>query len=293
MKKRTGTRPSESGASFPPDAGAMDGISTTTLTAVDDVVELVSAIAWPSVVVFAIGVAVTDRGRRVLRPILRRVRKVAGPGGFALELSEDAAAVTKADVEGAVREFSSALRDEFDRLAYAEDVRNRLGAAITRGLAGHQMPHGHGYRATVHVRDALYGDALYQLVDYWPGGGGAGRRFSTRFGILGRAWRLEESQYEDEVPTAPEDLISQWGMSREQAEVAARGRRSFVCVMLRHHSSLVGILYLDAMVGHAFPENIVRRLDESPLVADLAAAVGRVHGGIASRGPGLKVLQSD
>ena len=50
-----------------------------------------------------------------------------------------------------------------------------------------------GYRATVHIPDVLFSDTLYQLLDYWPKGKGGGRRFSARFGILGLAWRLEES----------------------------------------------------------------------------------------------------
>lgn len=259
----------------------------------NDFIELVRVIAWPLVVLIIIAVAVSDRGRRLLRPILRRIRKVTGPGGFALELSEDAAAATKADVEGALREYSIALRDEFDRIAYAEDVRNRVSGAITHTLLAEQLAKGHDYRVTVHVRDALYRDALYQLIDYWPGGGGADRRFSTRFGILGRAWRLNKSLYEKDVPTASESLICEWGMTEEQAEVAARGRRSFVCVMLRHEGSLVGVLYMDAKVKAAFPSDIVERLDASPLLAEVAAAVGRVHARIAGRGPALKLLEND
>jgi hypothetical protein len=260
---------------------------------VNELTEFVSVVAWPFVVVFAIGVAVTDRGRRLLRPILRRVRKVTGPGGFALELSEEAAAATKADVEGAIREYSVALNEEFDRIAYAEDVRSRVSTSITQVLSGHQLREGNDYRVTVHVRDALYRDALYQLIDYWPDGVGAGRHFSTRFGILGRAWRLERSLYEGDVPTNPEALICEWGMTAEQAERAARGRRSFACVVLRHQGSLVGILYIDAKTEKAFPEDFTERLEASPLFAEVAAAVGRVHARIAGRGPALKLLATD
>lgn len=259
----------------------------------NELIEFVRVVAWPSVVLVAIAVAVSDSGRRLLRPILRRVRKVTGPAGFALELSEEAAAATKADVEGVIREYSLALYDEFDRIAYAEDVRRRVSTSIARSLAGYQLPDGHRYRVTVHVRDALYRDALYQLVDYWPDGGGAGRRFSTRFGILGRAWRLERSLYETDVPTSSEALICEWGMTAEQAERAARGRRSFACVVLRYEGSLVGVLYIDAIVPAAFPHDILKRLETSPLVAEVAAAVGRVHSRIAGRGPALRLLETD
>lgn len=259
----------------------------------DQISDLITGLAWPAVVLIAVVLAFTNRGQRLLRPVLRRIRTIAGPGGFALELTAEAAAATKADVEGAIAEFSSALRDEFDRLAYAEDVRHRLRATVNAVLEDHDLPDGHEYRATVHVRDALYGDALYQLVDYTPGGGGAGRRFSTRFGMLGRSWRLERSDYQDDVPTTTEQLISKWGMTQEQAEVAARGRRSFVCGLLRHEGGLVGILYMDAKPARAFPADIPDRLDASPLAEQLAAAVARVHESIASRGPGVSLLQND
>jgi hypothetical protein len=260
------------------------------VAAFSEFIDLAAVLVWPLVVVFALLVAITDRGRRLLRPILRRIRKVTGPGGFALELSVEAAAATKADVEGAIRDFSVALRDEFERLAYAEDVRNRLAATVQDALSGHELPAGHDYRATVHVRDALYVDALYQLVDYWPGGTGAGRRYSTRFGMLGRAWRLGTSEYEDDIPTTAEDLIKGWGMTQEQAERAGRDRRSFVCGILQHGGSLVGVLYLDAKRERAFPTDIVDRLDNSQLSSELASAVARVHERIASRGPGIELL---
>lgn len=256
-----------------------------------EVTRLIDVLAWPAVVVFAVAVAASDRGRRLLRPVLRRIRKVAGPGGFALELSEEAAAATKADVEGAIRDFSGALQDEFDRLAYAEDVRNRLSAAVRDLLDGHDLPDGHDYRATVHIRDALYADALYQLVDYWPRGRGAGRRFPERSGMLGKAWRLERSIYAPNVPTEREKLIAEWGMTSDEADEAARGRQSFACAVLRHGGSLVGVLYMDAKCKNAFPSDIDKQMDASQLVAAVAAAVGRVREAIAARGPGLSLLQ--
>lgn len=257
-----------------------------------DFVDFVSVIAWPLVVLIAIGVAVSDRGRLLLRPLLRRVRKIAG-GGFTLELSEEAAAATKSDVEGAIREYSVKLRDEFDRLAHVEDVRNRMAGAVEAALDGHKMPDDADLRATVHIQDALYTQVLYQLVSYWPGGRGADRRYSTRFGILGRAWRLEESHYEPEVPTEPSKLIKEWGMTREQARQQARGRSSFVCILLRHGGSLVGILYIDALPPKAFPADIVGRIENSPEAEALAAAVGRVRHQVSRLGPGLTLLESD
>jgi hypothetical protein len=73
-------------------------------------------------------------GRLLLRPILRRLRKINAPGGWGIELSEDAAAETKADVEGAIKAYEPVLDFEFDRLAYAEGIKNRLETAVRRFL---------------------------------------------------------------------------------------------------------------------------------------------------------------
>jgi hypothetical protein len=255
-----------------------------------DVVDLVSVVVWPLVVLIAIAVAVSKPGQRLLRPVLRRLRKISG-GGFAVELSPEAAAATKADVEGAIGAFATPLGDEFERLAYFEGVRDHLIRALDDIFKGVERPT--GYRATVHVKDALYVDALYQLLDYWPMGGGSGRRYSIRFGLLGRSWRLGQTQYEKQVPVAARDLVTEWGMTREQAAQAGEGRRSFFCGTLFYDRLLVGAVYMDAKEAEAFPEDIVKRFDNSDNALLLARAVGCLREEIASRGPGIRLLQSD
>jgi hypothetical protein len=251
-----------------------------------DISDLLRAVAWPLVALIALLVATSNRGRRLIRPILRRVRKVAGPGGWAIELSEEAAAITKRDVQGALNEYASALNAELSRLAHAERVRDRMIAAVEELLDTQPAD----LRATVHIQDALYVSALYQLVDYWPRGRGSGRRFSARFGILGRAWRLEQSQHNGDIEVS--ELIERWGMTQEEAADAARGRKSFVCILLRHEQTRVGVLYMDAPRAGAFSDGI-ERVAESPAVSALAASVDRVWKEIAKRGPGLELLEND
>jgi transcriptional regulator with GAF, ATPase, and Fis domain len=143
------------------------------------------------------------------------------------------------------------------------------------------------------VEDALVKNALYQLADYWPAGKGAGRRFSVRFGILGRAWRLGRSLYEDDVPIDEDKLIEQWGMTRAQARSAASGKRSFVCVMLSHGGQNVGVLFMDAMPANAFQSDILDRFHADASMTQLAAAVGQVRQRIGRLGPGIKLLDDD
>jgi hypothetical protein len=228
----------------------------------------------------------------LLRPVLRRVQKISG-GGFALELSPEAAAATKADVEGAIAEFKVPLRDEFDRLAYLHNVKEHLEHTVDELQQGQSVPEEGDFRATVHVGDALFRDGLYQLVDYWPRGDGAGRRFSTRFGMLGRAWRLGESLYRPDVTLSQEELVADWGMTREQAKRIGRHRQSIFCGALRYKDALVGMLYMDAKVECAFASDIRERFEASEKAKNLAAAIGNVRTDIADRGPAIKILETD
>ena len=50
----------------------------------------------------------------------------------------------------------------------------------------HALP---SYRATVHIEDFLFQTFLQQLFNYYPAGGRAGRAFSVRYGVIGKAWR--------------------------------------------------------------------------------------------------------
>lgn len=262
------------------------------LMGTSDFVQLVSDLAWPTAAVLILLILITQRGRLLLRPILRRLRKIDVPGGWGIELSEDAAAETKADVEGAIKSYEPVLDLEFDRLAYAEGVKSRLESTVLQALSDDDRGAA-GFRATVHIEDALLRNALYQLVSYWPSGGGAGRRFSVRFGMLGRTWRLGRSLYAADVPVGEDALILEWGMTRAHATTAAAGRRSFVSVLLHHEGQAVGILFMDAVPDHAFSDAVVQNIDQHPRTAELAAAVGRIRTATAAKGPSVKLLADD
>jgi len=257
-----------------------------------DWVTLVNGVAWPIGAVVLLLILTSQRGRLLVRPLLRRLHSLGLPGGWSVELSEDAAAETKADVEGALSAYRPRLDTEFARLAHSEGVRNRLATTLETVLSKQERAAA-GFRATVHIEDALVRNALYQLVDYWPRGSGAGRRFSVRFGALGRAWRLGASIYERDVPTDDETLITQWGMTREQAQRAATGKRSFVCVLLEHEGEPVGVVFIDAEPANAFQPDVVERFATAEQTRELAAAVGRVRHRTGRLGPGVKLLDDD
>lgn len=255
--------------------------------------EALDILIWPVVAVVLLLILTTQRGRLLLRPLLRRLRKLNLPGGWALELSEDAAAETYADVHSAISSYAPVLDAELTRLAHAEGVSKHLGSVVERALEASERE-ASGFRATVHIEDALVKAALYQLVDYYPRPEkAAGRRFSMRFGMLGRTWRLGRSEVVQEVPVDPEDLIKEWGMTLAQARTAAQGKQSFLCILLWFENQPVGLLYMDASTTRAFSEETKERLDRHDATLDLARAVGEVHKAISRKGPGLTLLVDD
>lgn len=137
-------------------------------------------------------------------------------------------------------------------------------------------------RSTIHVQDLLFEDALYQLLDYYPSqGSGRGRSFSSRRGIIGKAWRLSESQYAEVVPSSERELILEWGMTDSEADTAGHNRHSFGCVILRSGGEKLGLIYFDSPVKRAFgndhndptwktlEEALTKGVIETGIIADL------------------------
>lgn len=175
--------------------------------------------------------------------------------GAELVMTEDNARKIQKSASDTFRDYRDSVRSEYDRLAATYDVRSRLEEVYRAagGAAGGPALRDVGtVRMTIHVPDALFDDRLYQLIDYYPGGGGRGRTFSARFGIIGIAWRARSSQLMESVPVEEMRLIKEWGMTREEAANAGQGRQSFCCVVLKDQESSVGMLYIDAKDRGAF-----------------------------------------
>jgi hypothetical protein len=106
------------------------------------------------------------------------------------------------------------------------------------------------YRVTLHMPDTLQPESLYQLIEYFPLGPfpkSRGRRLSIRFGAIGKAWRLQRSEYSPTVSTEREKLIEDWGMTGDEADKAGRGRQTFLAVIIVDNSRVpLGIFYVDA-----------------------------------------------
>lgn len=114
------------------------------------------------------------------------------------------------------------------------------------------------YRVTLHMPDTLQKESLYQLIEYYPPGPfpeARGRRKSIRFGAIGKAWRLQRSEYSPTVSTKREQLIEDWGMTGEEADQAGRGRQTFLAVIIVDSAkNPLGIFYMDATKPHLLGE---------------------------------------
>jgi hypothetical protein len=111
------------------------------------------------------------------------------------------------------------------------------------------------FRSTVHVIDTLFAESYYQLIPYFPAGGGSGRSWSIRYGIVGRTWRQGRSNGEGDLKMSKADLTGLWGMTEDEAEKAKQARPSLLAVVLRDGTNKeVGVFFADSSTVNAFGE---------------------------------------
>jgi len=188
--------------------------------------------------------------------------------GLELELTPEAATRIKADLEGTFKNYRAAIVTEFDRQANILHISELRRAVVDEAvlpnlnLAG-ELPA--SYRCTIHVRDILLNEAMYQLLDYYPAAGprGAGRTFSMRFGIVGQAWRTGESKIKEDIQPGDPYVTTDWGMLPEEAAAAGYGKRSFAGAVLRQDQLTVGVFYIDSPEQNAFDDSITSAIEAS------------------------------
>jgi len=260
--------------------------------------KLISALAWPAVIVFVL----LYLGRDLLARLIGNVRRVKG-GGLEVEFNAERAREVASAFDASYKGFLHAAQVEYDRLVNANDLQNRLlpnavDAVRRRALRTLEEK---SLRATVHVPDVVFKNFMYQLLDYYPPGGGRGRRFSVQFGILGRSWRLVTSLGEgaalqlsssnapgvDAYESKITALVTEWGMTRTDAVAAlvSRDRESYLCILLVPSKASArapaGVLYLDARPINTFGDRfaatqLATSLENEPAVKALADAVGHL-----------------
>lgn len=221
-------------------------------------------------------------------------------GGIEMEISSEAVDDVRAQLRGSFRELVGNARDEYERMADLQDIDRRLANVVEQEVTAHfSQPRPADLRATIHVRDIIFRDYLYQLVNYYPKGGGAHRRFSQRYGIIGRSWRSRKSHGTGNAfgnHASEESLVEEWGMTTDEAHGMLNSRPSCLSILLRSGGVEMGILYIDFSTENAFGEDpdaqqFAAELESKPCVSELATAVERALAPLRAAAPNFELKE--
>ena len=263
--------------------------------------------AWPFTILliaflFLAWLTYSTAARPFLLALFGRIRRITA-FGVEFDLSTAAAIQTRTNVEAGFDELRSKVKRQFDMLVDSEGLNNKLlrlaDDVVCQHLSSDEAKR--SYRCTIHIQDALFEDVLYQLLDYYPGGGGRGRTRSIRFGIIGRCARSNQPDIQQDVTTNTEKLIEAWSMTPGEAAIVGRDRRSFAAIPLFDRDrALLGILYIDARPSDAWDPPYSGPTHEHPLCRDivayadqygLTAALSRVVIRMREAGPRIRILK--
>jgi hypothetical protein len=108
-------------------------------------------------------------------------------------------------------------------------------------------------------------EKLQQLLHYVGGsGGGPGRTFSVRSGIIGRAVReatpIAATRQGDDYETYIQELVSKWSYTEADARNLSRDRFSWMAVPISGKNGVVAVVYLDSNEKQFFKPAIQRRV---------------------------------
>lgn len=138
--------------------------------------------------------------------------------------------------------FSSKVSDQFTAVKVRLDkaIKDHGGADLS------QLAH----RATLYV-PGFVGDDLVQATDYLGnklniGRPNAGRRFSFRYGIIGKAWRLQRGLYNPLVSNKKQGLIRKWGLTKSEADRQGAYEKSLLAMTIEDAGDYLGVIYLEA-----------------------------------------------
>jgi hypothetical protein len=191
--------------------------------------------------------------------LVQRVTKFSG-FGVAFDFTNESASKTRDSIE----EGLGAVRARITRELESEVRTLSISSALQTVLTTDPVVREGGYRAAIHIPDPLYQNYLYQLVDYFPKGGGHGRAFSTRAGLIGRCWRLSTNDQSTSLEGVPLSMLMEdWGMTyREASARQVDHTKVMLAILLRDESGArpLGVLYLDSEDGDRFGSNDVDRL---------------------------------
>jgi hypothetical protein len=272
-----------------------------------DIVEIVSALAWPFTIL-ALAWVLSREIRASLKLAPRLVRKIKA-GGVEMEINAEVADQIRQYLGSSIKELREKADDEYVRSATVQQLDQHIyrvfSHALPRVLQANGLPLAINQRATIHVQDIVFKQYLYQITEYFPRQGSKkqGRRFSQRFGSMGRAWRMGQSLGEGNAfgPGTPEEeLVKEWGMTREEAQSASRtSRPADLCVLLKSPEDgniPIGMLYIDSTITATYGDDatataVAKSLENEQEVIDMAKAVARAMAPLRLAAPDLAIME--
>lgn len=256
--------------------------------------QLIERVVWPLTLLLSLAfIAYNARLGRIFGFGTHLVKKVAA-GGVEIEINSETVERVQRQLHGTFEELVTDAADEYERMAEIQDIQTLLKNAIVANISDRPE----GLRATIHVNDVIFPDYLYQLVDYYPVGGGAHRRFSQRYGIIGRSWRSKTSHGTGDAFAGAggsvQALVENWGMTEDEAHGQVNARPACLSVIVRHQSIPVGVLFIDSKQKEAFGSEAValamaKAIENSPSVVLLGEALARTLAPLRTAAPSLKI----
>jgi len=229
----------------------------------DNLESFLKATAWPLTAIAIVLLFAFQPRLNRLFGMARAIRKIKA-AGVEMEINTEVVDQVRSQLAESVDKLINNAKDEYDRMSRVMRIPAHLQSVITtclpRELKKHNLDSPKNVRGTIHVQDIVFPEYLYQLTDYYPRRGGSGRRFSIRYGVIGRSWRLSESIGEGnafaENKGEERTLIEHWGMTRE--EVAGRGHNSpaYLSILINGDDGYpIGVLYIDSSATEAFGDD--------------------------------------
>jgi hypothetical protein len=223
-------------------------------------VEIAGSVAWPAAILLALWRLLKAPQVEVFLTRLAQRATHINMAGLEIKLSEGAKA-TLEDLQKLIKQVpetheewvtKSHMSMQFHQVV--SRLRTFLCQADPRFTAPLTDDDFRQFRFTLHVPDVLLTHSVRQLLDYLGSErAGGGRLFSARRGIVGLAWRLEESQFETRRYTEDE-LVRTWGMTRVEAKDTKTTVKSvLMAFIIKSPQNLpLGLLYADADESELF-----------------------------------------
>ncbi len=203
--------------------------------------------------------------------------------------------------------YRSKITEEITRLVEIRNIEQAIENCVEKyivpKLPDKNLPK--NFRCTIHVEDFLLKDRLYQLVDYYPSGAGtAGRVYSIRFGVIGKAYRSGLPQIRGELLESDKRkghdesgiikiIALEWGLTIQEARNVMK-YRSYCAVPLRREGRKIGVFYMDSTSTHAFstqdddPE-LVKAIEQAVEKTGLARDVAEIINELKSASAKLEI----